>query len=299
MRRPCRYIGQIALGTLELVRFDSLQVQLNVNIYGAIVYRLGHLVFIQTSGVRFPVALPSLCGIGCNGVSGCFDLLNEVFLRWFESNMLRQIFSSDNNRSKLFSLLFYGDNMISGQNVGYVRVSTAEQNPDRQLASLSICNIDKMFIDYASGKSMTRPELDKALQYIREGDTFIIWSIDRLSRSVKDLLYMVDTLTKRGITIKFIKENMTFSNAKSDPMSNLILGVLGAVSEFELALIRERQLEGISIAKEQGKYKGRKKSLNATQVLRAKEMVLNGMTKSKVAKTFEISRQTLYTYLDA
>jgi DNA invertase Pin-like site-specific DNA recombinase len=189
--------------------------------------------------------------------------------------------------------------MANGQTIGYVRVSTEEQNPDRQIVSLNTGEIDKMFIDYTSGKTTARPELQKALSYVREGDTLIVWSIDRLSRSLRDLLELVDNLNERGVTLKFVKENMTFSKEKTDAVSSLILGVLGSVAEFERALIRERQMEGIAIAKAKGNvYKGRKPTLCNVEIQSLLEMVENGTPKGKVAKKFGVSRQTVYSYLE-
>lgn len=144
---------------------------------------------------------------------------------------------------------------MHGQRIGYIRVSTLDQNPDRQLESVQV---GKVFIDKASGKDTQRPQLDALLGYVREGDTLVVHSMDRLARNLDDLRRMVQQLTGRGVRIEFVKESLTFTGEDS-PMANLLLSVMGAFAEFERALIRERQREGISLAKQRGVYRGRKK----------------------------------------
>lgn len=183
--------------------------------------------------------------------------------------------------------------MSSGKIIGYIRVSSFDQNPERQLESLKL---DKTFIDRASGKNVERPELEALVNYIRDGDMVIVHSMDRLARNLDDLRRLVFELTKRGITIKFLKEDLTFTGEDS-PMAKLLLSVMGAFAEFERALIHERQLEGIALAKKRGAYKGRKKSLTTEQVQNLKLRIANGEKKSAVARDFAISRETLYQYL--
>lgn len=185
--------------------------------------------------------------------------------------------------------------MSSGKTIGYVRVSTYEQNPERQLEGMKL---DKVFTDKASGKDRNRPQLTALLTYVRDGDTIVVHSMDRLARNLDDLRKLVHDLTIRHITIKFIKESLVFTASKS-PMANLLLSVMGAFAEFERALIRERQLEGIAIAKKKGLYKGRKKTLNEQQTKELKARVKQGEQKTKLAKEFGISRETLYQYLKA
>jgi DNA invertase Pin-like site-specific DNA recombinase len=115
--------------------------------------------------------------------------------------------------------------------------------------------------DKASGKDVNRPQLDAMLTFAREGDTVVVHSMDRLARNLDDLRKLVQSLTKRGIRIEFVKESLTFSGEDS-PMANLMLSVMGAFAEFERALIRERQREGIAIARQRGAYRGRKRSLS-------------------------------------
>jgi DNA invertase Pin-like site-specific DNA recombinase len=183
--------------------------------------------------------------------------------------------------------------MSPGKTIGYIRVSTYEQNPERQLDGVKL---DRIFTDKASGKNTKRPQLAALLNYVRDGDIIIIHSMDRLARNLDDLRKLVYDLTARHITIQFVKEKLTFT-ADESPMANLLLSVMGAFAEFERALIRERQLEGIAIAKKRGAYKGRKKALNNEQVQKLKKQVTAGEQKSKIAREFGISRETLYQYL--
>src|SRR5450631_1705475 len=175
--------------------------------------------------------------------------------------------------------------------VGYIRVSSVDQNTVRQLDGEEL---DKVFTDKASGKDTKRPQLRAALEYVREGDTLVVHSMDRLARNMDDLRKMVKELTSRGVQVRFVKESLTFTS-QDDKMSNLMLSILGAVAQFERELIRERQLEGIAIAKKAGVYKGRKRSLMAEQVTEIRERVAAGEQKSKLAIEFGVSRQTLYT----
>ena len=182
---------------------------------------------------------------------------------------------------------------LKGHRIGYIRVSTFEQNTDRQLEGIAV---DKTFIDKASGKDVQRPQLDALLQFVREGDTVVVHSMDRLARNLDDLRRLVRDLTKRGVQIEFIKEHLVFTGEDS-PMANLLLSVMGAFAEFERALIRERQREGIALAKQRGAYKGRKRSLTLEQVDQIRQRIAVGEKKAQVARDFNISRETLYQYL--
>ncbi len=182
---------------------------------------------------------------------------------------------------------------MKGQHVGYIRVSSLDQNPERQLEGIKL---DKIFIDKASGKDIQRPELESMLSFLRDGDTLIVHSMDRLARNLDDLRRLVQELTKRHIKINFIKESLIFTGEDS-PMANLLLSVMGAFAEFERALLRERQLEGIALAKKRGAYKGRKKLLSPEQIQMIKNRISNGEQKSKIARDLNISRETLYQYI--
>ncbi|TGU71033.1 recombinase family protein [Geomonas terrae] len=182
---------------------------------------------------------------------------------------------------------------MKGQLVGYVRVSSIEQNTDRQLEGLPL---DQVFTDKCSGKDTKRPELESMLKFVRHGDTVIVHSMDRLARNLDDLRRIVKTLTDKGIRIQFVKENLTFTGEDS-PMSNLLLSVMGAFAEFERALLKERQKEGIAIAKAKGKYGGRKRSVTEDHVASIKARVAAGEKKATIARDMGISRETLYQYL--
>jgi DNA invertase Pin-like site-specific DNA recombinase len=182
---------------------------------------------------------------------------------------------------------------LKGQRIGYVRVSSFDQNPDRQLEQVQV---DKVFVDKASGKDTQRPELDTLLSFVRDGDTVVVHSMDRLARNLDDLRRLVQKLTKRGVRIEFVKESLTFTGEDS-PMANLMLSVMGAFAEFERALIRERQREGIALAKQRGAYRGRKKSLSEPQIVELKRRIAEGEQKAAVARDYGISRETLYQYL--
>lgn len=183
-----------------------------------------------------------------------------------------------------------------GKIIGYVRVSTLDQNTERQLEGVAL---DKVFTDKASGKDTNRPQLQAALEYLREGDTLVCHSMDRLARNLDDLRRIVDSLTGKGIAVQFMKESMTFTGADS-AMSKLMLSVMGAFAEFERSLIKERQREGIAIAKNKGVYKGRKPKMTPEQVaaLKAQDSERGGKNRTGLAKEHGISRETLYQYLD-
>lgn len=186
--------------------------------------------------------------------------------------------------------------VVTGQKIGYARVSSKDQNLDRQLAALKKEKVFRIFTDTVSGSSTQRPGLDGALNYVRAGDQLIVVSMDRLARSLIDLHRLVDELTERGVSVKFLKEGQVYSK-DSTPVAKLMLGLLGSVAEFERAIIRERQAEGIAKAKARGVYKGRAKVLNEEQIMQAREWVGEGIPKAEVARRLGIGRTTLYRYL--
>ncbi len=183
---------------------------------------------------------------------------------------------------------------MRGQRIGYVRVSTLDQNPERQLEQVTL---DRVFTDHASGKDIERPQLEALLSFVREGDTLVVHSMDRLARNLEDLRHLVRALTRHGVRVEFVKENLTFTGEDS-PMATLLLSVMGAFAEFERALIRERQREGIALAKRRGVYRGRKRQLSEDEAARLRERVAAGEPKAAVARAFGISRETLYRYLE-
>jgi DNA invertase Pin-like site-specific DNA recombinase len=183
---------------------------------------------------------------------------------------------------------------MSGQRIGYKRVSTVDQNTMRQLEGVAV---DEIFEDKASGKSTAqRPALEAMLKHVRKGDVVLCHSMDRMARNLDDLRRTVLGLTSRGIRVEFVKEGLSFTGEDS-ALSKLLLSVMGAFAEFERSLILERQREGIAIAKTMGKYKGRKHSLAPDKVSDLRKRVANGEAKTLLAHEYGISRETVYQYL--
>lgn len=185
---------------------------------------------------------------------------------------------------------------IAGEKVGYARVSSKDQNLERQTELLRKEGVFSLYEDRMTGSTRQRPGLEEALRYVRKGDQLIVTSMDRLARSLSDLHSIVDDLTARGVSVKFLKEGQVYSK-DSTPVAKLMLGLLGSVAEFERSIIRERQAEGIARAKERGVYKGRAKVLTAEQVEQARKWIDEGVPKAEVARRMKIGRTTLYSYL--
>ena len=178
--------------------------------------------------------------------------------------------------------------------VGYIRVSTSVQNTARQLDGVEV---EETFIDYVSGKSIERPKLQECITFLRKGDTLVVHSMDRLARNLVDLRRLVETLTAKGVTIQFIKENLTFTN-EDNALNRLLLSVIGSVAEFELALIRERQREGIIAAQKNGVHFGRPKKLTKEISQQIDKLVSEGKkNKTAIAKELGIGKTTLYRHL--
>jgi DNA invertase Pin-like site-specific DNA recombinase len=182
---------------------------------------------------------------------------------------------------------------IPGQRVGYVRVSTLDQRTERQLEQIPV---DRVFTDQVSGKDTLRPQLAALLAFVREGDTVVVHSMDRLARTLEDLRRLVRELTARGVRVEFVKEGLIVTG-EDTPMATLLLSVMGAFAEFERALIRVRQREGIALAKRRGAYRGRKKALSTARAEELIQRVQAGEAKAPLAREFGISRETLYQYL--
>lgn len=182
---------------------------------------------------------------------------------------------------------------MRGQKIGYIRVSTLDQSFERQLEGMEL---DHQFTDKASGKDSKRDQLNAMLKFVRKGDCIYVHSMDRLARNLDDLRKIVRELNERGVAIQFVKEHLTFTGEDS-PMANLMLSVMGAFAEFERSLIKERQREGIALAKKRGVYKGRKRSLNPDEIGILKKRAGQGEKKTQIAQDFGISRETLYQYL--
>lgn len=182
---------------------------------------------------------------------------------------------------------------MTHQVIGYVRVSSQGQNTARQLAGIKL---DKEFIDMVTGSNKDREGLTQCLAYVREGDQLVVDSIDRLARNLQDLQEIVNSLINKGVSVKFIKENLTF-NAHRDPMATLTLQIMGAFAEFERTMIRARQREGINAAKKAGKHLGRKPKVDNKFIKTAKGKFTNKQSIRSIAKDMNVSRATIYKAL--
>jgi DNA invertase Pin-like site-specific DNA recombinase len=171
--------------------------------------------------------------------------------------------------------------------VGYRRVSSIEQNFDRQ--SLDGC--DKVFEEKASGADKDRIALNEMIDWVREGDNVVVWSIDRLARDLRDLQDTITKLIDKGVGISFLSEGLTFSANKDDAFAKLQLHLMGAFAEFERSIIRKRQAEGIAKAKQKGVYKGRKATIDYKQVY---DMKQQGIGASEIARKLGIGRASVY-----
>ena len=181
-------------------------------------------------------------------------------------------------------------------NIGYVRVSTVEQNEARQMEALKQYQIDKFFVEKISGKNMDRPELQKLLTYCREGDVIFVLDFSRLSRSVKDLLQLIEKLNDKKVRLVSLKENFDLCT----PTGRLMMNLIASINEFERMNLLERQKEGIAIAKQNHKYKGRKPTQYDTQLLNE---VLSGLknkslTVTGASKALNVSRVTIYHLME-
>lgn len=185
---------------------------------------------------------------------------------------------------------------MEGQLLGYARVSSADQNPERQTQAIG--EVARVFTDRASGGSTNnRPALKELIAYARDGDTIRVSSIDRLARSTRHLNDLIARFNERGVTVEFVKEQLRFAPGKAgNPMDELMLGLLGAIAQFERALIRERQAEGIAAAKKRGVY-DRGPKLTPEGIAKAKKLIAEGVPKTKVAALLRVSRSTIYQAL--
>jgi DNA invertase Pin-like site-specific DNA recombinase len=178
-------------------------------------------------------------------------------------------------------------------NVGYIRVSSVDQSTARQLDGVAL---DITFEDKVSGATTDRPQLQEMLRHVRKGDTLHIHSIDRLARSLEDLLSLVKGLIAKGVAVSFHKEGLHFTG-EANPMQELMLGLLGSVAQFERSLIRERQAEGVAKAKAAGVYKGRIKTIDDEAIRAA--MAVEGSSFRKVAKALGVSLSTVQRAMKA
>jgi DNA invertase Pin-like site-specific DNA recombinase len=178
--------------------------------------------------------------------------------------------------------------------VGYRRVSTIDQNLDRQ----DLSGVDRVFEDKASGKDTDRVALQEMIAFVRTGDEVLVHSIDRLARDLRDLQSIITTLNEKGVSIEFISERLVFSGDASDPFAQLQLQIIGSVAEFERAIIRKRQAEGIAKAKERGVYTNRKRK-STINVKRVKGLKDEGLNNTEIAAHMGVSRMSVYRCLNA
>jgi len=180
--------------------------------------------------------------------------------------------------------------------VAYVRVSAADQNEARQLEAVGEC--DQVYVEKQSARSRAdRVKLEECIRYLRDGDELVVASMDRLARSLVDLKQIVGEITAKGASVEFVHERATYAAGAQDPRADLMLSLLGAFAEFERAIIRERQAEGIAIAKTKGKYKGRKRVLTDEQIGKARARIEAGEGPSAIARDLGVGRSTLYRAL--
>ena len=191
------------------------------------------------------------------------------------------------------NLDFYtGDRLML---IGYARISTAEQSMDLQIDALNNAGCEKILRDTASGSKARRPGLDEALGFMREGDTLVVWKLDRLGRSLSHLVQLMDTLQKRGVSFKSLSDGIDTTT----PMGKMTFGIFGSLAEFELSLLRERTLAGLKAARARGRNGGRKRTLNREQI-----DTMITLYKSRkhsviaICKQMQISRKSFYNYLD-
>lgn len=182
--------------------------------------------------------------------------------------------------------------------VGYIRVSTLDQNADRQHIALNAAHVEKIYEDHISGANTDRAQFQAMMQFLREGDELVVLSLDRLARNLRDLQDTVETLGKRGVSVRFLKENLLFdARSNADPTSKLMLSMVGAFAEFERSMIRSRQAEGIALAKARGAYKGRPRSVTDEQISKLKAALAQEVPLTKATRKVGISRTTAYRYL--
>jgi len=174
--------------------------------------------------------------------------------------------------------------------VGYRRVSTTEQNFDRQ----DLGAVEKMFEEKVSGKNTDRQALQEMIDFVRSGDAVVVYSIDRLARDLRDLQTIIQQLNDKGVSVEFISEHLTFSGAADDAFAKLQLQMMGAFAEFERSIIKQRQAEGIAKAKAKGVYKGRKKQIDDSKIL---ELTAQGHSQHQVAELMGITRMSVYRCL--
>lgn len=178
--------------------------------------------------------------------------------------------------------------------VGYARVSTADQTPALQLDALKAANCERIFVEKASGAQRDRPELAAALAFLRPGDTLVVWKLDRLARSIKQLIETVDDMETIGIGFRSLTEAIDTTT----PSGKLVFHIFGALAEFERSIIRERTRAGLDAAASRGRKGGRPSALSNADLAAAKALLRDPeITVEEVAQRMNVSPATLYRYL--
>lgn len=179
--------------------------------------------------------------------------------------------------------------------IGYVRVSTNDQNTDLQRSALKSANCNLIFEDKISGKTSDRPGLKKAVRALEPGDTLVVWKLDRLGRSMRHLVMLIEELREKGVNFR----SLTDSIDTGTPMGRFFFHVMGALAEMERELIVERTRAGLAAAREKGRVGGRRLIMTPEVIERAKRMIANGATLNQVALVMEVSPKTIYRYIPA
>ena len=179
--------------------------------------------------------------------------------------------------------------------IGYARVSTGDQNLDLQERALRDAGADQIFVDRASGAQDSRKGLSDALAAVGPGDTLVVWRLDRLGRSLPHLIAVVSDLGQRGVAFQSLHDGLDTASAQG----RLVFHMMGALAEFERALISERTQAGVRAAKARGVKLGRRPTLNGHQIEHARTLIAGGESPSAVARTFKVGRSTLYRALQA
>jgi DNA invertase Pin-like site-specific DNA recombinase len=178
--------------------------------------------------------------------------------------------------------------------IGYARVSTQDQTPQLQLDALKVAGCERSFVEKASGAQRDRPELQAALGYMRPGDTLVVWKLDRLARSLKQLIETVESLENKRMGFRSLTENIDTTT----PGGRLTFHLFAALAEFERSIIKERTMAGLAAARSRGRKGGRPPSLNAKDLAAAKALLTDpGITVEEVAKRLKVSPATLYRHL--
>lgn len=179
--------------------------------------------------------------------------------------------------------------------IGYIRVSTNDQNTDLQRIALKSADCELIFEDKISGKTRDRPGLKKALRTLRAGDTLIVWKLDRLGRSMRHLVTLTEELRERGVNFR----SLTDSIDTSTPMGRFFFHIMGALAEMERELIVERTRAGLAAAREKGRIGGRKRIMTAEVIARAERMLMKGASLQQISLVLDVSVKTLYRYIPA